>query len=73
MASEIPPQAKWKKLQRAPEVPTGTKTDQASSKRPIYLVIDQRESPSKKLQVSHDDKVNIPMLAKAGSQPHQAQ
>ena len=69
MASEIPPQAKWKKLQHAPEVPTGTKTNQASSKRPICLVIDQRESPSKKLQVSHDDKENIPMLAKAGSQP----
>ena len=70
MVFEIPLQAKSKRLQRVPEVLTGTRTDQASSKCPICLVIDQCESPSKKLQVSHDDKENIPMLAKAGSQPH---
>ena len=46
--SEILPQAKWKRLQRVPKVLTGTKTDQAGSKHPISLVIDQRESPSKK-------------------------
>ena len=68
MVFEIPPQAKWKRLQRVPEVLTGTRTDQAGSKCPICLVIDQCESPSKKLQVSHDDKENTPMLAEVGSQ-----
>ena len=73
MVSETPPQVKWKRLQRVSEVFTGTRIDHAGSKCPIYLVTYQCESPSKKLQASHDDKENTPMLAKAGSQPHQAQ
>ena len=73
VVSETPPQVKWKRLQRVSEVFTGTRIDHAGSKCPIYLVTYQCESPSKKLQASHDDKENTPMLAKAGSQPHRAQ
>ena len=73
VVSKTPPQVKWKRLQRVSEVFTGTRTDHTSSKHPICLVIDQCESPSKKLQVSHDDKENTPMLVEAGSQPHQGQ
>ena len=72
VVSESPLQAKWKRLQRAPEVLFDTWVDRAGSKRPLCLVVDHRESPNKKIQVSCDNKENTPMLAEAGCQPHQA-
>ena len=73
VVSESPLQAKWKRLQRALEVLSDIWVDQAGSKRLLCLVVDHRESPNKKIQVSCNDKENTSMLAEAGSQPRQAQ
>ena len=70
--SETSMQAKWKHYPCISEGVTATIDDPISSKSPIGLVIDQSELPSKKYQVSHNDKENSPVLAEASSQPRQA-
>ncbi|KAL0001323.1 hypothetical protein SO802_015104 [Lithocarpus litseifolius] len=72
VVSETPPQAKWKRLQRIQEVLTDTRIDQAGSKRPIYLVIDQCESPNEakldyvKDRIQFDKKLFVPRVSNGG-------
>ena len=66
-------QVKWKRL---PRMETGTSSISvglAGSKRPTDMVSDLNELPSKKILVSHSEKENHFVMAKAGSQPRQVQ
>ena len=71
--SAIFPQPKWKRLLRGSAGSVSSIEEHIGAKRSMNGTNDLRELPCKKLQVSHEDKENFPILAEAVVQPRQEQ
>lgn len=67
------PYPTWKCLAHLSVSSQATPDDCIGCKRPVDMVIDQYELPSKKLVVSSNDKENYPVLAETGFQSRQSQ
>ena len=72
-AADKPPYPTWKCLTRLSVSSQATPNDCIGYKRPVDMVIDHYELPSKKLVVSSSDKENYPVLAAIGFQSCQSQ
>ena len=66
-------QARWKRIPRMETSTPSISVGLAGSKRPTDMDSDLNELPSKKILVSHSEKENHFVMAKAGSQPRQVQ
>ena len=68
VVAEKPPYSTWKRLARLSVSSQVTPDDCVGCKRPVDMIVDHYELPSKKLVVSNSDKENYPVLAATGFQ-----
>ena len=68
VVAEKPPYSTWKRLARLSVSSQVTPDDCVGCKRPVDMIVDHYELPSKKLVVSNSDKENYPVLAVTGFQ-----
>ena len=67
------PHPTWKRMARSPVSSHNMVEDSIGIKRPMGMVIDHYELPSKKLVVSNNGKENYPGMAETGFQSRQSQ
>ena len=67
------PHPTWKRMARSPVRSHNMEEDSIGIKRPLDMVVDHYELPSKKLVVSNNGKENYPGMAETGFQSCQSQ
>ena len=73
IAADRNPHPTWKRMARSPVRSHNMEEDSIGIKRPLDMVVDHYELPSKKLVVSSNGKENYPGMAETGFQSRQSQ